>query len=119
MAVSVSASGSSGRPWHGPLAVLHLDVPFSFAVGSGRVGAAADVPQPQNPTGLGECIGDIGRAVIAYHPRALDPLAVEPDNDPAEKADHRWLLCVRQNLVTGETGGVIHGHMVQFVGDAI
>jgi hypothetical protein len=28
-----------------------------------------------------------------------------------EKADHRWLLLVRQHLDIGEASGVINGHM--------
>ena len=75
----------------GPLPAQCLDEPLGLAVGSGRVGPGADVLQAQGAAGLGERLGDVGRAVIAHHPPALDPLAVEPGDGTTEKADHRWL----------------------------
>ena len=71
-----------------------LDEPLGLAVGSGRVGPGADVPEAKGAAGLGEHLGDIGRAVVAHHPPSLDPLAVEPGDGPAEKANHRRLLLV-------------------------
>ncbi len=37
---------------------------------------------------------------------ALDSLAVEPGHGTAEKADHRWLLIIRQDLHVGQPCGV-------------
>jgi hypothetical protein len=66
-----------------------LNEPLRFAVGSGSVGPCADLREAQGAAGLGERLGDIGGAVVAQHPQALDALGVEPCNEPAEKVDHR------------------------------
>jgi hypothetical protein len=77
------------------------------------------MPEAQGAAGLGERLGDIGRAIDAHHPPALDALGVEPGNGPAEKADDRWLLLIRQHLDIGEANGVIHRHMYLVVTGAI
>jgi hypothetical protein len=82
----------------GPLLAQGLNEPLRLAVGAGRVGLGADVPEAQGAAALGERVGDIGGAVVAHHPPALDALGVEPGNGPAETADHRWLLLVPQHL---------------------
>ena len=46
------------------------------------------MPQPQGAASLGERLGDVGGSVVAHHPAALDPLAVEPGVSTAEKGDH-------------------------------
>jgi len=43
----------------GPLPVEDLNEPFGLAVGSGRVGPGADVPQTQRAAGLGKRFGDL------------------------------------------------------------
>ena len=103
----------------GPFLAEGLDKALGLAVGSGRVGPGADVPQPQGLAGPGERLGDVGRAVIAHHPAALDALAVEPGDGSAEEADHRWLLLIRQHLDVGQACGVIHSDMNLVVADAI
>ena len=103
----------------GPFPAERLDESLCLPVGSGRVGPGADVPQAQGPAGLGKRFGDIGRAVVAHYPPAFDPLAVEPGDCPAEKADHRWLLLVCQHLDIGQPCGVIHGDMDLVVADAV
>jgi hypothetical protein len=102
-----------------PFPAERLDESLGLAVGSGRVGPGADVPQTQGAAGLGKRFGDVGRAVVAHHPPAFDPLTVEPGDCPAEKADHRWLLLIRQHLDRGQPGGVIHGDMDLVVADAV
>ncbi len=67
--------------------------------------------EAQGGAGLGERLGDIGGAVVAHHPPALDALGVEPGNGPAEKVDEHWLLLVRQHLNIGEASVVINRHM--------
>ncbi len=76
-----------------------------------RVGPGADMPEGQGAADLGERLGDIGGAVVADHPPALDALRVEPGNGSAEKADERWLLLVHQHLDIGEASSGIHCHM--------
>ncbi len=78
----------------GPLAAESLDEPLSLAVGSGRVGPGADVPQLEDMASLGQRFVDVCRPVVAHHPAALDPLAVDPGDGTADKADHRRLLFV-------------------------
>jgi len=77
------------------------------------------VPKAQGAAGLGKRFGDVGRAVVAHHPPALDALSVEPGDSSAEKADHRWLLLIRQYLDVGQACGVIHGNMDLVVADAV
>ena len=96
-----------------------LDKALGLAAGSGHVGPGADMPQPQGLAGPGERLGDVDRAVIAYHSAALDALAVEPSDGTAEEADHRWLLLVRQDLDVGQACGVINGDMNIVVPDAV
>jgi len=103
----------------GPLPAEGLDESLCFAVGSWRVGPGANVPQPQGAAGHGKRFGDVGRAVVAHHPAALDPLAVEPGDSTAEKADHRRLLLIRQHLDIGKPCGVIHGDVDLVVADAV
>ena len=93
-----------------------LDEPLGLAVGSGRVGPGADVPEAKGAAGLGERLEDIGRAVVAHHPPAFYPLAVEPGDGPAEEADHHWFLLVRQYLDVCQPGG---GHVFLVVTDAV
>ena len=102
-----------------PLTAEGLDEPLGLAVGPGRVGPGADVPEANSAAGLAERLGDVGRAVVAHHPPALDALAVEPGEGPAEKADHRWLLLVRQHLDISQPSGVIHSHVDLVVADAV
>ena len=82
----------------GPLLAQGLNEPLRLAVGAGRVGPGADVPEAHVAAGLGERLGDIGVAVVAHHPPAVDALRVEPGDCTTEKADHRWLLLVCQHL---------------------
>jgi len=77
------------------------------------------VPQPQGAAGLGKRFGDVGRAVVARHPAALDPLAVEPGDSTAEKADHRWFLLVLQDFDVREPCRVVHCDMNLVVADAV
>lgn len=79
-----------------------LDQPLGLAVGSGRVGPGADVPQPQSAASHSERLGDVSGSVVAHYPPALDRLAVEPGDSTAEKADHCWLLLVCQDLVVAD-----------------
>jgi hypothetical protein len=114
----VALLGVRGGHGVGPLLAQRLNEPLRLAVGSGRVGPA-DVPEAQGAAGLGERLGDIGGAVVAHHPPALDALGVEPGDCTTEKDDHRWLLLVPQHLDIGEAGGVINGHVDLVVTDAI
>ena len=82
----------------GPLPREGLDKSSGLPVGYGRVGPGAGVPKPQDAEGLGTCFGNVGRAVVAHHPTALETLNFEPGDSPAEKADHHWLLLIRQHL---------------------
>jgi len=95
----------------GPFLAECLNEPLSLAVCSGRVGPGADVPQPEDTASPGERLGDVGGAVVAHHPAALDPLAVEPGDSTTEKADHRWFLLVWQHLDVRQPHGVIDGDM--------
>jgi hypothetical protein len=95
-----------------------LDEPLGLVVDSGCVGPGADVPQPEDTASLGERLGDVRRPVVAHHPAALDPLAVEPSDGTTEKADHRWLLLVCQHLDVGQPRGVIDGDMDLVVANA-
>jgi len=103
----------------GPLLAEGLDETLGHPVGSGGVGPGANVPQPQGAAGFGKRFGDVGRAVVAHHPPAFDPLVVEPGDSTAEKADHRWLLLIRQYLDVGQAYGVIHGNMDLVVAEAV
>jgi len=103
----------------GPLPAEGLNETLRLAVGSGRVGPGADVPQTQDAAGLGERPGDVGGAVVAHHPPALHTLDVEPGDRPAQKADHRWLLLVREDLDVRQSGGVVHGDMDLVVADPV
>ncbi len=69
------------------------------------------MPQLEDTASLGERFGEVGRPVVAHHPAALDPLAVEPGDSTAEKVDHRWLLLVWKHLDEGQPRGVIDGDM--------
>jgi len=60
-----------------------------------------------------------GRAVVDHHQPALDAQSVEPGDSSAEKADHRWLLLIRQYLDVGQACGVIDGNMDPVVADAV
>ena len=110
---------SSGRPSIGPFPAQALAKPLGLAVGPGRVRRGVYVPQAQGAAGLGVRIGDVGRAVIAHHSPALDPLAVEPGDGTTEKADHRWLLLIRQHLDVRQPSGVFHREVVLVVPDAV
>jgi len=77
------------------------------------------VPQPQGAGGLGKRFADVGRADVAHHPAALDPLAVEPGDSTSEKADHRRLLLIRQHLDIGKPCGVIYGDVDLVVATAV
>jgi hypothetical protein len=102
-----------------PLLAQGLNETLRFAVGAGRVRPGADVSEAQGAAGLGERLGDIGGAVVAHHPTALDALGVEPGDCSTEKADHRWLLLIHQHLHVGMPGGVVDGHVDLVVTDAI
>lgn len=78
-----------------------------------------DVPQPEDMASLDERLGDVRRPVVAHHPAAFDPLAVEPGDSTAEKADHRWILLVGQHLYVGQPRGVIDGDMDLVVANTI
>ncbi len=71
----------------------------------------AHFPEAQGAACLRARLGDIGVAVVAHYPPALDALGVEPGNGPAQIADDRWRLLVRQQLDIGDASGVIHRHM--------
>ncbi len=103
----------------GPLLAQGLNEPLRLAVGAGRLGPGEDVSEAQGAAGLCERLGDMGGAVVAHHPPALDALGVEPVDCTTEKADHRWLLLVRQHLDIGEASGVVDGHVDLVVTDAI
>jgi hypothetical protein len=53
-----------------------------------------DVPERDGAAGLGERLGDIGVAVVAHRPPALDTLAFESGVGAAHKADPVWRLLV-------------------------
>ena len=57
--------------------------------------------------------------ILVHRLMALDALAVEPGDGPDEKADHRWLLLIRQHLDIGEASGAINGHVDLVVTGAI
>jgi hypothetical protein len=101
------------REGHGisPFLAKGLDNPLGLAVGSGCLGPGADEPQPEDTARLGERLRDVRRPVVAHHPAALDPLAFDPSDGTAEKANYRWLLLVCQNLDVGQSRGVIDGDM--------
>ena len=103
----------------GPLPAERLDESLRFAVGPGGVWPGPDVLQPEGEAGLGERRGDVGGAVVAHHPAALDPLAVEPGDRTAEEADHGGLQLVRQDLDVSQPGGVIDDEMNLVAADAI
>ena len=60
-------------------------------------------------------MGLVGRAVVAEHPSALDPLAVEPGHSTAQEAHCCRPLLVSQYLDVGQPRGVIHRDMDPFV----
>jgi len=49
----------------------------------------------------GKRLGDLLRSVFAHHPAALDPPELDPYDSTAEKADHRRLLPVCEQLGVG------------------
>jgi len=57
----------------GPFLTEGLDEPLGLPVGSGGVGPGADVPQPQGAAVFGKRVGDVGRTVVAHHPRHSTP----------------------------------------------
>ena len=59
------------------------------AVAPARVEPGADVPKAKGAAGLGGRLEDVGRPLFTHHPPELKPLAVEPGEGQAEKADHR------------------------------
>ncbi len=103
----------------GPFPAQGLDKSLGLAVGAGRVGPGSDMAQSQGAASLGKGIGDIGGAVVAHHPAALDPLAVEPGKRPGEEADHGWFLLVLQYLDVRQPRGVVDGDMDLVVADAV
>jgi len=69
------------------------------------------MPQPEDTASFGESFGDVRRPVVAHHPAALDPLAVEPGDSTAEKADHRRLLLICEHLDVDQPCGVVDSDM--------
>jgi len=103
----------------GPLPAEGLDKALGLAIGAGGVGPGADALDAKGSAGFGKCFGDVGRAVVAHHPTALNALTVEPGDSPAEKADHRGLLLIRQHLDVGQACGVNNGDMNLVVADTV
>jgi hypothetical protein len=96
---SVTAPRSSGRQWRRP-------IPCRWSGGTSqscrcfwvvRLGAA----------NLGERVEDLSRPDGAYHAPPLDPIAVEPRESKAKKADPRRLLLFRQYLEISNPSGII------------
>jgi len=102
----------------GPFLAEGLDEPLGLAVGARRVGPDADVLELEDAASLGKALGDVGRAVIAHHLTALDALAVEPGQGPAQEADRSGLLLISENLHIGEPRGDVDGHVDPVVTDA-
>ena len=73
---------------------------------------------PQDTAGLCEWPGDLGGAVLAHHPLAINPLAVEPGDGMAEKAPQCWFLLICQHLDVRQTCGVVDRHAYFSVKDA-
>jgi hypothetical protein len=46
-------------------------------------------------------------------------MGLEPGYDPAELADHRWLLLICQHIDIGDANGGINGHIDLVVTGAI
>ncbi len=77
------------------------------------------MPEAHAAAGLGDRLADIGGAVVAHHPPVIDSLAFDPGDYTVEKAEHRWLLLIRQYLHVVEAGGVNHGDTHLIVPDTI
>lgn len=60
----------------------------------------------------------VDRAVVAEHPAAFDPLAVEPGHRTAQEPNRGRPLLVREDLDVRQADGVIHGHVELFVASA-
>lgn len=102
-----------------PLQAEGLNELPRLAFDSGCVGHGADVPESEGVNGLGDPPGDVGGAVVAHHAAARPAPANEPGNGTAEKADHRWLLLIRQHLEVRQSGGVVDGDMDLVVADLV
>jgi len=61
----------------------------------------------------------LGRAVVAHHVKVLHSLAVEPGHNPAQEADGRALLLVREVLnACNKACGVVDRLVSPVVADA-
>jgi hypothetical protein len=93
--IDLQISGQPGvvllgvRVGHGvsPLLAQGKNEPCNCAVCAGYLEPSADVPEVLGAPGLGESLEDIGGAVVAHHPKALDALGVEPGDSTPKKTD--------------------------------
>ena len=105
------------------------DSPVAERGSAGRVDQFScrrgEVVAHDNPMPITALTGQLGCRQTAkgldagHHPAALDPLGVEPGHGPRQKADHRWLLLIRQHLDVRQAGGVIDGDVDLVVADAV
>ena len=95
----------------GPLPQQGLDEPLGLTVGPRGLGPGFLGLQSHSLAGFSTPMGLVGRSVVAEHPVALDPLAVEPGYRSAQEPNRGRALLVGQDLEVRKAGGVIHGHM--------
>jgi len=95
-----------------------LDEPLGHSVRAWRVRPGADVLEAEDSGRPCECVGKVGRAVVAYDLTAIDSLAIEPGQCSAQEANGCGLLLVSENLHIGRPCGVIDGHVDPVVAKA-
>lgn len=95
----------------GPLLQQRLDEPLRLAVGPWGVGPGLLGLQSHGQARVSSAVRLVGRAVVAEHQAALNPLAVEPGHRLAQEAHRGGPLLVGQDLDIRQTGGVIHRHV--------
>src|SRR4029450_1282125 len=94
------------RPDVRPFAQGRLYEALGFAVGAGRVGPGALVPDMQRATGRTKAVGDVAGAIVGQDPSNRDAVGVNPLQGPAEKAGYRPASFVRQQFDIGNSGMV-------------
>jgi len=113
-----TGGGGSVGPSIGPLAQQGLDEAFRLAVGPGRVGSDAEMPDVRVRGGGREDVRDITRAVIGHEATDADAVATEPGQGTPEELYTRDPLLIGQDLDVGQAGGIIDGHVHELPADA-
>ena len=95
----------------GPFAQGGLDEALGLAVGPGRVGPGAQMPEAGVGAGVAEIVRAVGRAVVGHDALDGDAVAAEPAERAVEEGAGAGLALVGQDLAVGESGCIVDGDM--------